>query len=381
MRPKPGRTPHPGYFKAETDRMPVVMPSAYKHAGVDEDRASAATAALVTVLKSISLERPNRAILPSGHYANVLEIGDIGVAVSIDGVGSKAIVAEELGRFDTIGVDCVAMNVNDVVCVGAEPIAVLDYISVQDPDPVMLEAIGKGLRKGAEDAGVEIPGGEVAQLPEMLRGHPDNGFDLVGACLGVVRLDRIVTGSAIRPGDVIVGLPSNGVHANGLTLARKVLSRLDESLPNGQTVGEALLAPTSIYVRAVRALLEANVDVHGLAHITSGSFRNLLRLSDAVGYRLDALSRLPEHPIFGLIEERGDDVSRGDMFRTFNMGCGFCCIVPPDEVSLTLKLLSSRHRGVAVIGSVTPDRGRVELVEAGLVGTVDEPFGPLQTAG
>jgi phosphoribosylformylglycinamidine cyclo-ligase len=208
----------------------------------------------------------------------------------------------------------------------------------------------------------------------MLRGHPDKGFDLVGACLGVVRLDRIVTGSAIRPGDVIIGLPSNGVHANGLTLARKVLPRLDESLPNGETVGDALLAPTSIYVRAVRDLLDANVDVHGLAHITSGSFRNLLRLSDRVGYRLDTLSRLPEHPIFGLIEERGDDVSRSDMFRTFNMGCGFCCIVSPHEVGLALELLSDHHRGAAVIGSVTPDRGRVELVEARLVGTVDQSF-------
>jgi phosphoribosylformylglycinamidine cyclo-ligase len=186
-----------------------------------------------------------------------------------------------------------------------------------------------------------------------------------------------VTGSAIRPGDVIIGLPSNGVHANGLTLARKVLPRLDESLPNGQTVGDALLAPTSIYVRAVRDLLDASVDVHGLAHITSGSFRNLLRLSDEVGYRLDALSRLPEHPIFGLIEERGDDVSRSDMFRTFNMGCGFCCIVSPDEVGLTLELVSDHHRGAAVIGSVTPDRGRVELVEARLVGTLDEPFRPV----
>jgi phosphoribosylformylglycinamidine cyclo-ligase len=359
------------------DRMSVAMPSAYQRAGVDEDRASAATAALVSVLGSISLERPSRALLPTGHYANVLGLGDVGVAVSMDGVGSKAIVAEELGKFDTIGIDCIAMNVNDVVCVGAEPIAVLDYISVQDPDPVMLEAIGRGLRKGAEDAGVEIPGGEIAQLPEMLQGHPDKGFDLVGACLGVVSPDRVMTGSAIRPEDVIIGLPSNGVHANGLTLARRVLRDMDETLPNGQTVGQALLAPTSIYVRAVRELLDANVDVHGLAHITSGSFRNLLRLNDRVGYRLDALSRLPEHPIFGLIEERGEDVTHSDMFRTFNMGCGFCCIVPQDEVDPALELLSHGHRGTAVIGSVTEDRGKVELVEARLVGSVDEPFRPV----
>jgi phosphoribosylformylglycinamidine cyclo-ligase len=352
------------------------MPSAYNRAGVDEDRARAATAALVSVLRSISLDRPNRAVLPSGHFANVLELGDLGVAVSMDGVGSKAIVAEKLGKFDTIGVDCIAMNVNDVVCVGAEPIAVLDYISVQDPDPIMLEAIGKGLQEGAEDAGVEIPGGEVAQIPEMIQGHPDKGFDLVGACVGLVRLDRIVTGSEIRSNDVIIGLPSSGVHANGLTLARKVLPDLDESLPNGQSVGEALLAPTVIYVRAVLELLERDIQVHGLAHITSGSFRNLLRLSEEVGYRLDALSRLPRHPIFELIEERAEDVSPSDMFRTFNMGCGYCCIVPPEAADVALKVLANRHPGAAVVGAVTADRGRVDLIEAGLVGTVDEPFRP-----
>lgn len=352
------------------------MAHAYKRAGVDEERAKGATAALVSVLRSISLERPQRAVLPSGHYANVLDLGDdLGVAVSIDGVGSKAIVAEELGKFDTIGVDCIAMNVNDIVCVGADPVAVLDYISVQDPDPVMLEAIGKGLRKGAEEAGVEIPGGEVAQLREMLQGHPDRGFDLVGACLGLVRVDGIVTGSEIRTGDVIIGLPSSGVHANGLTLARKVVSDWDESLPNGQTVGQALIEPTTIYVRAVRDMLEREIEVHGLAHITSGSFLNLLRLSDQVGYRLDALSRLPDHPIFPWIEDRAG-VSPSDMYRTFNMGCGFCCIVPLESVDRAVEVLADHHPGTALVGSVTADQGKVELLESGLVGTVDGPFEP-----
>src|SRR5437764_8402353 len=159
---------------------------AYARAGVDTDRAEDAVAGLVDILRRIDPGRPSRAVLGSGHYANVLRIDDrTGIALSTDGVGSKVIVAEQVGRFDTVGIDCIAMNVNDVICVGAEPIAVLDYIAVEDADPDMLRQIGEGLKAGAEQAGVEIPGGELAQLPELLRGHPPPyGFDLLGACFG-----------------------------------------------------------------------------------------------------------------------------------------------------------------------------------------------------
>src|ERR671927_1531182 len=205
--------------------------SAYADAGVDTSRADSAVAALVSVLRTIDTGKPSRAALGSGHYANVLRIDDrTGIALSTDGIGSKIIVAEELGRFDTVGIDCIAMNVNDVICVGAEPIAVLDYIAVEEAEPDMLRQIGEGLRAGAEQAGVEIPGGELAQLPELLRGHPSPyGFDLVGACFGTVALDAIVTGAAIQPGDAVIGLPSSGVHSNGLTLARRALSDLRDT--------------------------------------------------------------------------------------------------------------------------------------------------------
>src|SRR5438552_4658857 len=207
--------------------------SAYARAGVDTSRAERAVAGLVDVLRHIDLGRPSRAVLGSGHYANVLRLDDrTGIALSTDGVGTKVIVAEQLGRFDTVGIDCIAMNVNDVVCVGAEPIAVLDYIAVEEAEPEMLRQIAEGLRAGAEQAGVEIPGGELAQLPELLRGHPSPyGFDLVGACVGTIALDRIVTGSRIQPGDAVVGVPSSGVHSNGLTLARAALTDLDERPP------------------------------------------------------------------------------------------------------------------------------------------------------
>src|ERR671929_1153230 len=216
--------------------------SAYARAGVDTSRAEQAVAGLVDVLRRIDPGRPSRAVLGSGHYANVLRLDDrTGIALSTDGVGSKVIVAEELGKFDTVGIDCIAMNVNDVICVGAEPIAMLDYIAVEGADPEMLRQIAVGLKEGAEQAGIEIPGGELAQLPELIRGHPSPyGFDLVGACFGTVALDSIVTGASIEPGDAVIGLPSSGVHSNGLTLARHALPDLDERPAElgDKTVGE-----------------------------------------------------------------------------------------------------------------------------------------------
>src|SRR5918992_2538676 len=192
--------------------MAAMADSAYARAGVDTGRAGRAVAGLVDVLRSIDPGRPSRAALGSGHYANVLAIDErTGIALSTDGVGSKVIVAEQLGRFDTVGVDCIAMNVNDVICVGAEPLAVLDYIAVEEAEPEMLRQIGEGLRRGAEEAGVEIPGGELAQLPELIRGHPSpRGFDLVGACFGTVALEQIVRGDAVTPGDAVIGLPASG---------------------------------------------------------------------------------------------------------------------------------------------------------------------------
>jgi phosphoribosylformylglycinamidine cyclo-ligase len=349
--------------------------SAYARAGVDTGQAGQAVAALVRVLSTIDTGRPSRTALASGHYANVLDLGDgLGLALSTDGVGSKIIVAEQLQRYDTVGIDCIAMNVNDVVCVGAEPLAVLDYIAVEQADPEMLEAIAVGLKRGAEAAGVEIPGGELAQLPELIRGHPSpRGFDLVGACFGTVRLDDMVTGRRIEPADAVIGLPSSGVHSNGYTLARSVLPDLAEqpSELGGATVGEALLEPTVIYVRAVLELLRSEGDVHGLAHITSGGLLNLLRLEAAVGYLID--SPLPRLPIFELIGDRGD-ATEAELLEVFKMGCGFCCVVPPSQADAAVALLGESHPGAAVIGSATDRDGVVELPRSGLIGREHEGF-------
>jgi phosphoribosylformylglycinamidine cyclo-ligase len=344
-----------------------VSESAYARAGVDQSQSGSAVRALVEVLGTIATGRPGRAALGSGHYANVLALDEKrGLALSTDSVGSKVIVCEQLGRFDTIGLDLIGMNANDVICVGADPIALLDYIAVEHADPDMLEQIGVGLKEGAEQAQIEIPGGELAVLPDLIRGHPSpSGFDLVGFCVGLVDLDAIVTGARVEPGDALIGIPSSGIHSNGLSLARRVLPDLDERVGE-TTVGELLLEPTVIYVRAVRELLASAVDVRGLAHITGEGFLNLLRLEAPVGYLIDDPLPVPE--VFTLIADRGP-VEPAELYEVFNMGCGFCCVVPAADADAAVDLLSKLHPGTAVTGSVTDSAGAVELSSVGLRGT------------
>jgi phosphoribosylformylglycinamidine cyclo-ligase len=341
-----------------------VSTDAYARSGVDQHAADRAVAALVGVLRTIDPGRASRSVLGSGHYAAVLEVApNLGIAVGTDGVGSKLIVAEQLGRYDTVGIDCVAMNVNDVVCVGAEPIALLDYLAVEQADPEVLAAIGEGLKAGAEQAGVEIPGGEVAILPELIRGHPSpNGFDLTATCFGTVALDRMVTGTKIAPGDALIGLPSSGLHSNSYSLARKALPDLSEPLGD-TTVGAALLEPTVIYVRAVLELVRSALPVHGLAHITGGGLLNLLRLNESVGFTIE--DPLPVPPIIDLVRVRGN-VSEVEAWQVFNMGCGFVAVVPADVADEAAALLAAHHPGTRRIGTVTGAAGVVTVPGAGV---------------
>ncbi len=320
---------------------------AYAKAGVDQGAADSAVAGLVRALGAIRLDRPSRQVPLPGHYASVIRIDErTGIALSADGVGTKLLVAEQLGRFDTVGIDCVAMNVNDVICVGAEPLAMLDYIAIERADPEICEQIGVGLARGAELAGVEIPGGELAQLGDMVR-----GFDVAGACFGTVALDEIIDGSAVRPGDPVIGLPSSGIHSNGYTLARAALDGLpldqDPDGRLGRTLGEALLEPTEIYVKPVLELLRSEVDVRGLAHITSGGLGNLLRLVAEVGYEID--DPLPVPAVFELIRERSG-ASDEEMHDVFNMGCGFCVVVAAEDEAAALDLLRSHYPTAQRIG-------------------------------
>ena len=340
------------------------MIDAYAAAGVDTTQADAGVRALVDVLRRIDIGRPTRSVLGSGHYASVLEIAPgLGLALSTDGVGSKLIVAEATGRLDTVGIDCVAMNVNDIVCVGAEPIAMLDYIAVEQADPAALEQIALGLRRGAELAGIEIPGGELAILPELIRGHPSpHGIELSGAGVGTVAIDAIVTGASCAPGDALIGLPSSGLHSNGYTLARRLLADLDlDARPeqlDGASVADGLLEPTVIYVKAVLALLRSDFDVHGLAHITGDGVLNLRRLNAAVGFEID--SPLPIPGICALVCERGE-IDPAQAYQHFNMGCGFVAVVAAGHADEAAALLAGFHPGARRIGSVTAGAGEVSI--------------------
>jgi phosphoribosylformylglycinamidine cyclo-ligase len=350
---------------------------AYAAAGVDTREADRGVAALVDVLRTIDPGRSSLTVPLPGHYASVLRVAPgLGIALATDSVGSKVIVAEQAGRFDTIGVDCVAMNVNDLICVGAEPLAVLDYLAVESAEPALLAELAVGLKAGAEAAGVEIPGGEVCQLPEVIRGHPSPyGFDLVGSAFGTVALDQIVDGSACRAGDALIGLPASGVHSNGLTLARRVLLEqgglsLTDSPDElgGLSVADALLEPTVIYVRAVLDLLRSDVEVHGLAHITGGGLINLLRLGSGVGYEITA--PLPVPPVFELIARLGE-IPGAEMWEVFNMGCGFCAIVPEEQAQAAVQRLAQHHPGTARIGRLTAQAGTVNVPGLGVAGDAD----------
>ena len=322
---------------------------AYGRAGVSQGTADLAVSRLVGALGASK----RRTLLPSGHYANVVSVADdLGIAITTDGVGTKLLIAEALGSWDTVGIDCIAMNVNDVICVGAEPIALVDYRAVDRADPDVAEAIGRGLAVGADQANIDIVGGELAQLGDIV-----NGLDLAGACFGTVAPDELITGSEIRPGDSIIGLPSSGLHSNGYTLARSALEELGwDDLSLGRPLGEVLLEPTTIYVKAVMALINSPAQVTGLAHITSGGLENLLRLDADVTFEIS--DPLPVLPIFELIAQRAS-VPDQEMHEVFNMGCGFCVVTRAADEEQALSTLREFHPEAARIGAVTEGPHRV----------------------
>jgi phosphoribosylformylglycinamidine cyclo-ligase len=323
----------------------------YQQAGVDTDQASAGLKGLLHwVVQTHVLRRDVGAVrLPIGYYANVIDIGHgTGLAISTDGVGSKLLVAQLMDKYDTVGIDCVAMNANDILCVGAQPLSMVDYLAVQAPHGRLLEELGKGLYAGAKQANITIAGGELAQIGEMIGGvRQGYGFDLAATCVGTVRLDRIIVGQDLQPGDVLIGLASTGIHSNGLTLARRVLLdqaglRIDQQVPElRRSLGEELLEPTRIYVREVCAMLEAELPVKALLHITGDGLLNLRRVQGEVGFVIDRLPAPP--PIFGLIQGHGR-VSDAEMYQVFNMGVGFCVVTAPEATDRTCAI--AREHGV-----------------------------------
>lgn len=349
----------------------------YRQVGVDAEAKAQGMARLLPWLEqTFALAEPHASsLLPIGYYAAVLRVRpDLGIAITTDNVGTKVLVAQMLGRYEGLGVDCVAINVNDLLCVGATPIALVDYLALAQVDPEVLEQLGRGLARGAKEAGTAIVGGETAQVPELLRGvREGSALDLSATAIGLVYPERLIVGAEIAPGDALVGLASSGIHCNGLTLARRVLLEragysVESYIPElGRTVGEALLEPTRIYVPVVRALMEAGLHLRALLHITADGLFNLLRVARRdIGYRITALPEPP--PLFRLIRELGP-VDDAEMYRVFNMGVGFCVVVPPEEARAVIATAAAHGIEAWQLGEVVHDpQRRVWLEPKGLVG-------------
>lgn len=329
----------------------------YSEAGVDISLEEQTVKALTGEL-SETLEYQN-IIKNDGHFAALVDFGNQAIAMSTDGVGSKILIANLMNKFDTVGIDCIAMVVNDILCVGAKPIAMVDYLAVEKPDPEIAGQIGVGLKEGCKQSNVAMIGGETASLPKIIK-----DFDLAGTGIGTVDKDKIITGSDIKDGDVIIGIESSGVHSNGLSLARKALLDIanytvDDPLPtnNNVTVGEALLEPTIIYVEPILDLLDSDVEVHGLGHITGGGFSNLKRLNHNMTYVID---NLPDTlPIFKAIQATG--IESKEMYHVFNMGIGFTVILDEQYKDQALEILNKYHNAT-VIGEVVEDEKNRVLI-------------------
>ena len=282
-----------------------------------------------------------------------------------DGVGTKLRLAELLNKHDTIGIDCVAMCVNDIICGGASPLFFLDYIACGKNDPVRIAEIVSGIAEGCRQGECALVGGETAEHPGMM---PEDDYDVAGFSVGIVDEEKIIDGKHLHEGDALIGLGSTGVHSNGFSLVRKVLDVENADLTSpmeelgGKGLGETLLTPTRIYVKAIKALLKEGVDIHAISHITGGGFyENVPRMmTEGLTARID-LSTFPRLPIFDLIQKKGNIPER-DMYNTFNMGLGMLLALPADQADKALAVLKEAGEQAYLVGSVVAGEDGVELV-------------------
>lgn len=317
---------------------------AYRQAGVDIDLEAAAVKALTGKL---TFRRQGRERMQGdvGHFAGLIDFGNRVLALTVDGVGTKMLVADQMEDWSTVGIDCIAMNVNDLYVMNLEPVAFVDYVATDRLDIKKMEQIGTGLNEGAKLANIDIVGGETATLRGLV-----NGLDLAGTCLGLQEKGKVVNGEKIRPGDRIVGVPSSGIHSNGLTLARKIAGDhggYGQKLPGGKTLGQELLTPTRIYHESLR--INSLTDVHGMCHVTGGGLLNFTRLS-RYGFRFT--DPLPISEIFRWMQESAG-INDVVMYRTFNMGMGYAYVVSPESA----EIISREVSGARVVGIVTDEPG------------------------
>ena len=314
------------------------MVSTYSEAGVDIDASERATEALIAQIKGVNRKGDGEPIKLDNGFAGLVKLGDGALAMCTDGVGSKLLLAEEMDSIHTVGIDCVAMNTNDLICVGAEPLSFVDYVALDKPDEELMAKIGMGLAEGCKQSNCTLSGGETAILPELV-----HGFDIAGTSVGYVKQDKIIDGTKIAEGNVLIGLKSSGPHSNGYTLIRKLFD-------GNKELGKKLVEPTRIYVKEVMELIN-QVNVNGIAHITGGGLDNISRVNDNFQYVID--NPLPVPSVFDWLQEKGN-IETKEMYRTFNMGMGMIIIVDKAEASKSVSILGKHAQ---VVGSVENGKG------------------------
>lgn len=335
----------------------------YKDAGVD---VTAGYKSVELIKSHVERTRIPGVMSAIGGFGGMFAPDMTGIANPVlvsgtDGVGTKLKIAFLMDKHDTVGIDCVAMCVNDVACSGAKPLFFLDYVAVGKNIPEKVEQIVKGVAEGCVQAGCALVGGETAEMPGF---YPVDEYDLAGFCVGMGDRDKLVDGKNLRAGDVLIGVESSGLHSNGFSLVRKVF-RISEERLNlhmndlGKTLGEELLTPTKIYVKPLLELM-SKVDVHAISHITGGGFyENIPRMIEGDLTAVIEKSKVPVKPIFKIIQNEG--IPERDMFNTFNMGIGLCIAVAPDKADEAVRILESCGEKAHIIGEMKQGEKGIEI--------------------
>lgn len=331
------------------------MGLSYKKSGVDITKIKQSQKAIGKIISSThNVQKKSKIKHGFGHYAGVVEISEkMLLATHTDGVGTKVLLANMMKKYDTVGIDCVAMNVNDIICIGATPVSFVDYIAANKNDKQIFQKIVTGLATGAKKASVPIVGGETAIMPDLFS-DKKFAFDLAGMVTGIVPKNKMILGDKIKEGDIIIGASSSGLHSNGYSLARKAILKkysLKDNIRGIGNIGKALLTPTEIYVNPVLETIN-KCKIHGLAHITGGAFTKLLRLKQ-IGYSLDEMPKTP--PLMRLIQEQG--VDELEMYKTFNMGVGFCVVAPSRESKKIIQIFKKYKINAKEIGKIISKKG------------------------
>lgn len=330
----------------------------YKDAGVDKEEGYKAVELMKQKVQKTLNENVLSGLGSFGAFYNLGKFEEPVLVSGTDGVGTKLKIAFATGKYDTIGQDCVAMCVNDILCHGAKPLFFLDYLACGKLDATIAAEIVGGIADGCEQAGAALIGGETAEMPGFYKAGE---YDIAGFAVGVVERDNIIDGSKVEAGNVIIGIPSSGLHSNGYSLVRKLIPDFEQEF-EGATMGETLLTPTKIYVKAVQAVLE-KVEVNGMAHITGGGLienvpRTLPKTVDAVIHQ----NKIKQQPIFEHLVKLG--VNKNEAFGTFNMGVGFVLIVNKEDAEQTLNILQQQNEEAVIIGEVVAGSGQIKMVEA-----------------